>query len=254
MNDTVWRLLIDPPADGETNMAVDAALLAAVAQGRLGPTLRLYGWSTPTLSLGYTQKETDVDADACARHGVPVVRRPTGGRAVYHDDEVTYAVAVPETSRWFGSLAQVYRLAEWAVEEALKRLNVPVDYADKKEAGVRSGCCFSSRTRHEITVGGKKVVASAQRRIRGGALQHGSVILSIDARRYVDLLRWPDPARRDEALRLMGGINDGRLFGAIAPAAVRDAVVDSFVALYGVTMAPLKSRSDILLPFRSPIR
>ncbi|MBF0171383.1 MAG: lipoate--protein ligase family protein [Nitrospinae bacterium] len=230
MSSHPWRLILDPPSDGERNMAIDACLLEEAVNGA-PPTLRLYGWERPTLSIGYAQPLDEIDTDAAARFGVPIVRRPTGGRAVYHHKEVTYAVALGESAPHYGSLREIYMLAEKAIEDALRELGVPVDLEPRDASGVRSACCFSSRTRHEITVGGKKVVGSAQRRVRGGALQHGSVILSMDTKRYLSLMRWKDDAERNEAAALIGGINDGRLFG-LSATKVRDTIVASFARLH----------------------
>lgn len=213
-------------------MEIDARLLQEAVDGA-PPTLRLYEWERPTLSIGYAQTLDEIDTDAAARYGVPIVRRPTGGRAVYHHKEVTYAVAIGEGADHYGSLREIYMLAEKAIEDALRELAIPVDL-DSRDAGIRSACCFSSRTRHEITVRGKKVVASAQRRIKGGALQHGSVILSMNKKRYLSLMRFKDEARRNEAASLIGGINDGKLFGVRADR-VRETIVGSFARLHDIT-------------------
>src|SRR3979490_2061404 len=93
-SDPAWRLLLDSPAVGAWNMAVDEVLLAGVAAGSVPPTLRFYQWAPPRLSLGYFHPSQVGDADACRRLGVDIVRRPTGGRAILHDCELTYSVAL----------------------------------------------------------------------------------------------------------------------------------------------------------------
>ncbi len=90
-----WRLIISPPAHGSWNMAVDEAILEAVSSDQAPPTLRLYAWDPPCLSLGYAQSCADADFAALARYGWELVRRPTGGRAILHTDELTYAVIAP---------------------------------------------------------------------------------------------------------------------------------------------------------------
>src|SRR6185295_7261954 len=90
-----WRLIYDLPTTGAANMAADEAVLQAVSAGESMPTLRLYGWSPPCLSLGYGQKTRDVDFERIAANGWDVVRRPTGGRAILHVDELTYSVSLP---------------------------------------------------------------------------------------------------------------------------------------------------------------
>src|SRR6202022_2425224 len=94
-SDAGWRLLLDPPATGAWNMAVDEVLLDGVAVGSAPPSLRFYEWAPPCLSLGYFQPFEVVDVDGCRSLGVDVVRRPTGGRAILHDRELTYSVALP---------------------------------------------------------------------------------------------------------------------------------------------------------------
>ncbi len=236
MTPSRWRLIVDPPASGERNMEIDTRLLHEATQDAL-PTLRLYQWSRPTLSVGYAQPLDEIDTDAAERMQVSIVRRPTGGRAVYHHKEVTYAVAIGEGANHYGSLREIYMLAEKAVEDALRELGVPVDLEPRQATGLRSACCFSSRTRHEITVRGKKVVGSAQRRIRGGALQHGSVILSIDKKRYLSLMRFKNEAERNEAATLLGGVNDGRFFG-LSASKLQRTVIASFARLHNITFEP----------------
>src|SRR3981189_824115 len=89
-SDATWRLLLDPPAGGAWNMAVDEVLLDGVAAGEAPPTLRFYQWTPPCLSLGYFQAIDVVDFEGCRAHGVEVVRRPSGGRTILHDRELTY--------------------------------------------------------------------------------------------------------------------------------------------------------------------
>lgn len=170
------RCLVDPAAPGARNMAVDEALMASARSGEV--VLRLYGWSPPCLSLGRNQRGRGrFDREAAREMGVDVVRRPTGGRSVYHDREVTYAVAAP-AERW-GSLRESYRLLNRALLAGLRSLGV-----EAREAG-RSGpapgpdgrACFRDPLPGEIVVGGRKLVGSAQWRNGGALLQHGSILL-----------------------------------------------------------------------------
>lgn len=201
----LWRLILDPPADGVWNMGVDCALLHSSAS----PVLRLYGWDTPTLSIGYAQNpETDIALAFLENEKIPLVRRPTGGRAILHWDELTYAVVIPSHSRFFGSLPEMYATIAAPLRIALTSLGLQLD-AGGGAVGVRNNpCCFATRLGHEISVNGKKVVGSAQRRLKTAALQHGSIVLSIDAKRYANCLNFPDEGKRDSSLALLGGIND----------------------------------------------
>lgn len=173
-----WLVLIDPPQSGAWNMALDSALLRAAETDGLC-TLRLYAWDPPTLSFGRNEPALRrYDRSAIAARALAVVRRPTGGRAVWHDREVTYAVAAPAAV--FGSLRQSYREIHAMLAEALAALGAHVLLAaDRPAAGVGAGACFASAAGGEvIAAAGGKVVGSAQVRGDGAFLQHGSVLLT----------------------------------------------------------------------------
>ena len=124
-----WRLLIDPPADGAANMARDEAILSCHAVGAMQPTLRLYRWRPACLSLGRFQRSSAVDRAACARAEVTIVRRPSGGRALLHDAELTYAIIARADYTLFGdqSILTTYRQISLALLAGLRRLGVPAD-------------------------------------------------------------------------------------------------------------------------------
>jgi lipoate-protein ligase A len=175
-----WLVLMDGPASGAWNMALDAALLSAAArEGRC--TLRLYAWAPATLSFGRNEPALRrYDRAAIAARGLAVVRRPTGGRAVWHDREVTYAVAAPSTV--FGSLRDTYREIHAMLAGALTSLGAAVLLAaDRPADGVGAGACFASAAGGEVmALRGGKVVGSAQVRGDGAFLQHGSVLLAAE--------------------------------------------------------------------------
>ena len=239
-----WRLIVNPPADGAWNMGVDCALLDCAARDGSSPVLRLYGWNQPTLSIGYAQKpETDVNLAFLESGKIPLVRRPTGGRAILHWDELTYAVTIPSHSRFFGSLTEMYATVAVPLRDALTRLGLSLD-TDGRTAGVRGNpCCFATRLKHEISVNGKKIIGSAQRRLKTAALQHGSIVLSMDMERYANCLNFTDEAKRAAALALLGGINDF----ATRPV-TRDelaaAVTDAFAQMLGIEFEPSALTDD----------
>jgi lipoate-protein ligase A len=192
-----WRLLITPPADGATNMAIDEAILQALADGRSLPTLRFYQWNPPCLSLGYNQHYTEVDEDACARLGYTWVRRPTGGRAILHTDELTYSVIAPlDEPRVMGGIVDSYRRLSAGLLSGLRALGADVFQAQQEKVlnPSPSAVCFDTPSNYEITVQGKKVVGSAQVRRRGIVLQHGSVPLIGELGRIFACLRMAEPA------------------------------------------------------------
>src|SRR5437899_813822 len=173
-----WVLLRDPAGrTGPENMALDDALLhAAAASGRA--YLRLYRWAPSCLSFGRNEAAlARYDRAAIEQRGWDVVRRPTGGRAVWHEDEVTYAVAAPIAA--FGSLQQSYCAIHERLAAALRTLGAPAQLAPKngRPAGLDAGACFASAVGGEVMVHGRKIVGSAQVRLGSAFLQHGSILM-----------------------------------------------------------------------------
>ena len=204
-----WRLLKTGLADGATNMAIDEAILWAVAEGKSPPTLRLYGWEPPCLSIGYSQSmEGDVDVDRCRGAGIDFVRRPTGGRSILHADELTYSVVAPQTEpRVAGGVIESYRRLSAGLVTGLRALGVEANLAlmpspPRPRRGVgeraKSAACFDAPSSYEITVSGRKLVGSAQVRKKGVVLQHGSLPLEGDIARIFDFLWMSSEERREE--------------------------------------------------------
>lgn len=197
-----WRLLMDSPAAGAWNMAVDEALLETVVRGESLPTLRLYGWTPACLSLGLAQPYKDVDLPRLKAHGWDVVRRPTGGRAILHVDELTYSVtAPPGEPRVQGSILESYQRLAGALVTAVRALGLPVEIEQHGPAvGAEKGpVCFEVPSAYEIVVGGKKLVGSAQARKRHGVLQHGTLPLHGDLTRITQALVFANQAAREDA-------------------------------------------------------
>jgi lipoyl(octanoyl) transferase len=202
MQDSTWRLILDAPADGPRNMAVDEAILEAVGQERVPPTLRLYRWDPPCLSLGYSQSAKDINLGALSREGWGIVRRPTGGRAILHTDELTYAVIAPLTEpRVTGSVLESYRRLSQALLDALHRLDLPAVAQEEysSQSSTSEPVCFEHPSNYEITVNGKKLVGSAQARQRWGVLQHGTLPLVGDLSRITRVLCYAEDAHRQKA-------------------------------------------------------
>jgi lipoate-protein ligase A len=211
---TAWRLIETPPASGAWNMAVDEAILEAVGRGDVPATLRLYAWEPACLSIGYAQSTSDVDLEALDDFGWDLVRRPTGGRAILHTDELTYAVIGPKNDpRLTGSVVDSYQKISRALLHAIKLLEVNADTFEVQDLDLKESdqirktqnpVCFEVPSNYEITVGGKKLIGSAQARRKGGVLQHGSLPLGGDLTRVTRVLDFPDQdARSDAAARLL---------------------------------------------------
>jgi len=198
-----WRLLQTPPDHGAWNMAVDEAILEAVGSGVAQPTLRLYAWKPACLSLGYAQPSGDVDLPRLQARGWELVRRPTGGRAVLHTDELTYAVIAPlGDPRVAGTLLESYSRLAQALVRALDLLVLPVqiqEHAETPSGRNTNPVCFEVPSTYEITVGGKKLIGSAQARRKEGVLQHGSLPLTGDLTRILQVLAYPDETARSRA-------------------------------------------------------
>jgi lipoate-protein ligase A len=181
-----WRLLITEPADGATNMAIDEAIWRGRRAGASPPTLRFFAWAPPTVSLGYGQPLDDhVDVAACHALGVGLVRRPTGGSAIYHDGaerELTYSVAA--TAGDLGVGADLLLTCQWigrALRRGLRALGAAAELvATRAPEGLSPAFCFARTGTWEIEIDGRKVVGSAQRRQGAAFLQHGSVLLGVD--------------------------------------------------------------------------
>lgn len=212
-----WRLLQNGPARGAWNMAVDEAILESVGRGESQPTLRLYAWEPPCLSLGFAQPVEDVDPERLRERGWDLVRRPTGGRAILHTDELTYAVIAPHAEpRLSGGILESYRRLSAALLRALDLLGIDAQSEKHTEASSQAlqstagenaagPVCFEIPSNYEITAAGKKLIGSAQARKQEGILQHGSLPLIGDLTRITDGLRFHDEKDRIAAgERLLG--------------------------------------------------
>ena len=203
-----WRLVITLPARGAWNMAVDESILEhTTANMDSLPTLRLYAWDPACLSLGHSQPFADVDVARLRERGWDVVRRATGGRAILHTDEITYSVigSTQEPVLAGGVLESYNRIAQ-ALLSAVKRLDLPVEMKEGKstESATPNPVCFEVPSTYEITVGGKKLIGSAQARKKEGVLQHGSLPLTGDLTRICQALVFEmEGARENAAQRLL---------------------------------------------------
>ena len=204
MQPLAWRIIYSKALDGAWNMAVDEAILEAVGQGSSSPTLRLYAWQPPCLSLGYAQPHSDVDLAALNNSGWQIVRRPTGGRAILHTDELTYAVIAPlHESRVEGGILESYRRLAGALLQALQLLGLHAqadhNYHRPADSQPNGAVCFDVPSNYEITANGKKIIGSAQARRLSGVLQHGSLPLCGDLTRITRVLAFPNENERREA-------------------------------------------------------
>jgi lipoate-protein ligase A len=209
--------MIDGPATGAWNMAVDEAILRTIEAAPAPPTLRFYRWAAAAVSLGVGQVvEESVNRTVLEQEGIDLVRRPTGGWAVLHDDEVTYSLAAHHEAFPGGhNLREVYRLVTEAFAVGLGRLGLDAGLVESDRSPLRAETpvCFAVPASFELVVGGRKVLGSAQRRSRNAFLQHGSLPLSLDMPRLYRCLHPEHGVGRPEETiarwrKEMAGLND----------------------------------------------
>ncbi len=198
-----WRFIISNFADGSWNMAVDEAILSEVSSVNSPPTIRLYGWMPPCLSLGVAQPFSDIDLERLQQNGWSIVRRPTGGRAILHTDELTYSIIAPKDHPLVeGSILESYQRLSQGLLYTLSLFGIDA-MAQKKYASSapadNGAVCFEVPSNYELTISGKKLIGSAQARKYDGVLQHGSIPLFGDISRIVEVLKYSDEMRREEA-------------------------------------------------------
>ncbi len=246
-----WRLIVDSPRDGGMNMAIDTAILQAVAASSVPPTLRLYRWEPPCLSLGYAQPLEDVDLERLHAHGWGLVRRPTGGRAILHTEELTYSVCVPAAHPLAaGTVVDSYRRISMALLAALGQLGASphADRLTERIRGHSQAVCFETPSHYEITVQGRKLVGSAQARRGGGVLQHGTLPLTGDVARICDALVFADETAREQAkahvraraltlAEALGGLEIGWRTAALT-------LAEAFARAFDLTLMPATLTAD----------
>jgi lipoyltransferase/lipoate-protein ligase len=182
-----WRLLQTGFHTAFSNMAIDRAILVANSQEKVPPTVRFYGWAPPAISLGYFQSVTEeIDIDACKKRGVDYVRRITGGGAVFHDDELTYSIVIPEAHPAIPkNILHSYQRICHALLIGLQELGIKGTYAPI----------------NDILVSGKKISGNAQTRKENTVLQHGTILLNVDVETMFSLLKVPDEKIKDKLIK-----------------------------------------------------
>jgi lipoate-protein ligase A len=184
-------------------MAMDEALLESSSNGNSPPTLRLYAWSPPCLSMGSAQPSSQIDLHLLQDLAWDIVRRPSGGRAILHADELTYSVSAPlDHPHVAGGVLESYKNISQGLVQALRLLGLKIEIQPEVKlthSEREQPICFEIPSSYEITAGGKKLIGSAQLRRGGGVLQHGSLPLSGDIARICQVLTFPDGALRQAA-------------------------------------------------------
>jgi len=210
----IWRFLRSGACSPAENMAIDEAILTCHSEGLVPPTVRFYGWNPATLSIGYFQKaDEEVNFTALESHGLGFVRRPTGGRAVLHDAELTYSIIVSEDyPNMPRTVNEAYRVLSEGLVHGFRKLGLQAemvnlsDEEDKlKNVATGSAACFDSPSWYELVVEGRKIAGSAQVRQKGVILQHGSILLDMDIDLLFEVLQFPSERVRQ---RLRAAFSD----------------------------------------------
>ena len=186
---TVWRLLSDGAQAGAWNMALDRAVQIAYEQGVAPPTVRLYEWDRPTVSLGRFQDVASVDTQFCAASGIAMVRRHTGGRGVLHDDEVTYSVIAGVKDGIPRGTKASYSMLCGGVAQAYRLLGVDAALTARSRGSRASAACYLHATQADLSFGVRKLSGSAQVWLGATVLQHGSFTVSRDIEREAAVFR-----------------------------------------------------------------
>ena len=206
-----WNFLDEGLRSGEYNMQRDEFLARQLLDSTGVPTVRLYGWKPSAISVGYHQRLDDIDEARCREEGVDLVRRPTGGRAIFHADEITYCVTMYSEGK---NAAEVYSAISAALARGLRKLGAKVEFAASQfptfqlRGQPRSVPCFASSARYEIQYEGKKLVGSAQRRYffstrNDVVLQHGSILVGPAHKRLSEFLRLENEIVRTDIVKMM---------------------------------------------------
>jgi lipoate-protein ligase A len=222
-----YRFLNTNVHDAAMNMAIDESILTHHLQGKVPPTLRVFRWSQPSISLGRFQSiEREIVSEQCLERGVALVRRPTGGRAVYHRDEFTYSIVMSKSFGVPSGIIAAYAFLAQGLLAALTYLGVQAELSDGRVSKNPSAACFASSTQADLTSGGFKLIGSAQVWKDDTLLQQGSLPLDDRAAEFFTMLRFPNEAARKEALALYS--EKSTPLHTFAPYTTWDAVADAF--------------------------
>jgi lipoate-protein ligase A len=232
----IWRLIEHGPVDGALNMAIDRAVQFAREEGVAPPTLRLYRWARPTLTLGRFQDEGSIDRDYCAEAGIDVVRRFTGGRGVLHDHESTYSVVADLEDGVPRGVAASYRHLCAALIETYRELGVDAALTRRDRGDTSTAACYLQTTRADLSVGMHKLSGSAQVWSGTTVLQHGSFTFSRNTDRETRAFRLTGDHARRLAVEAFGLVD---LLGREPEEnEVRRAAVTGFERALGIALVP----------------
>lgn len=237
-----WRVIKNNTYSGAMNMAIDEAIMISYKEGKSKPTLRFYTWEPACLTIGYFQKlEKEIDLDKCRELGIDYVRRATGGRAVLHEDELTYSIIVGEDNKLIdSSINESYKFISQGIVKGLEIEGLEVDELSKGERITReklSAACFNTHASYEITINNKKVVGSAQHRRDGVILQHGSIVIDFDVDKLFEMIKTKTPELKERAKRFTTSKASGikiETGKSIDMKSLEESIIKGFEYVFGV--------------------
>ncbi|GAK06516.1 biotin/lipoate A/B protein ligase family protein [Geomicrobium sp. JCM 19038] len=207
MQKETWLFLESGACSPSYNMALDEKLLQWHSEGKIPPVIRFYEWNPASLSLGYFQKiHKEINITAVEEHELGIVRRPTGGRAVLHDKELTYSVIVNEDHpKMPETVTEAYRVISEGLLEGFRQLGLEANLSIPKTKedtdalkNPTSAVCFDAPSWYELVVEGKKIAGSAQTRQKGVILQHGAIVLAFDVDQLFSVFKFKDDRMREQ--------------------------------------------------------
>ncbi|WP_404408147.1 biotin/lipoate A/B protein ligase family protein [Jeotgalibacillus malaysiensis] len=248
-----WYFLDSGYGTPAFNMAMDEVLMNWHSEGKIPPVLRFYGWKPAGISVGFFQKVGgSIDLENAEKYGVELVRRQTGGRAVLHDDELTYSVLVSEEHPAMPkSIKEAYLVLSKGILEGYRALGIPADFSipEEKQKQAGSAVCFEEPSWYELMVDGKKAAGSAQTRKKGVILQHGSIPISMDIEKLFDLFIYPSEKVKERARRAFTSravaINDV-LEKPVTFKEVNDAFREGFIKGLDIDLEPFTPPEEML--------
>lgn len=235
-----WRLLDTGALSPACNMAIDRALLALHANGKSPPTLRLYQWRPPAVSLGYFQNRHNLDLEACRRLGFEVVRRPTGGKAVLHLDDLTYAVIAGTLEGMPSAVTAAYQLIAQGLLQAFRLLGIETKIGRERGDSQHTDICFLRCALGAIVHRNKKLVGSAQTWHASSLLQHGSILVKPQVEAWLALILAEDESPAVMRAKLAGRMTSMEEILGVVPKLrdLKEAVHQGMAQVLGVELLP----------------
>lgn len=253
-----WRFIDTGSCSASYNMALDEAIATEIRRGSSQPTLRIYGWNMPSVSIGYFQKVRDIDFNYCIEKGIPIVRRPTGGRAILHNNEITYSFSVKTGDGIFSEgLLDSYRRISTAFVLSLSKIGLLPELKLLREARnplptsrhSKSPLCFKSISYGEVSIDNKKIMGSAQKRWSDGLLQQGSIPCIIDRDEMARVFRLESSVVVENIIGLQ------EILQHFNPEDLRNIIRISFEETFNTTLIPLlPSQEEISLAEKLEVR